>query len=67
MNSQACNERWERESGRTARTIKEWLREIGRNHNALVFPNVRGEPLSRFAIHLLLAKRPSEQVSAAQV
>jgi len=56
MNSQACNERWERESGRTARTIKEWLREIGRNHNALVFPNprratfaVRHSPLARKA------------------
>jgi len=41
---------------RTARTIKEWLREIGGNDNAQAFPNVRGEPLSRFAIHLLLRK-----------
>ena len=41
---------------RTARTIKEWMRETGRSDNALVFPNVRGESLSRFAIHLLLHK-----------
>lgn len=41
---------------RTARTIKEWLCEIVRNENALVFPNVRGGPLSRFAIHRLLRK-----------
>ena len=41
---------------RTARTIKEWMRETGRSDNALVFPNVRGESLSRFAIHLLLRK-----------
>jgi integrase/recombinase XerD len=41
---------------RTARTIKEWLQEIGRSDNALVFPNMRGEPLSRFAINLLLRK-----------
>lgn len=49
---------------RTARTIKEWLREIGRHGNALVFPNVRGEPLSRFAIHLLLRK--AVQVAACR-
>jgi integrase/recombinase XerD len=48
---------------RTARAIKEWLREIGRNDNALVFPNVRGEPLSRFAIHLLLRKAVQQAVS----
>jgi len=41
---------------KTARTIREWLREIGRSDNARAFPNVRGEPLSRFAIHLLLRK-----------
>jgi|SRR5437660_1731423 len=48
---------------RTAQTIKEWLREIGRNENALVFPNVRGEPLSRFAIHLLLRKTVQRAIS----
>jgi site-specific recombinase XerD len=48
---------------RTARTIKEWLREIGRNDNALVFPNVRGESLSRFAIHLLLRKTVQRAIS----
>jgi site-specific recombinase XerD len=48
---------------RTGRTIKEWLREIGRNDNAPVFPNVRGESLSRFAIHLLLRKAVQRAVS----
>jgi len=54
---------WQREEGalnplwpRTARILKEWLREIGPRDGAVVFPNVRGEPLSRFAIHLLLRK-----------
>jgi integrase/recombinase XerD len=48
---------------RTALAIKEWLREIGRNDNALVFPNLRGEPLSRFAIHLLLREAVQRAVS----
>ncbi len=41
---------------RTARILKEWFREIGPRDSAVAFPNVRGEPLSRFAIHLLLRK-----------
>ncbi len=41
---------------RTARILKEWFREIGTRDSAVAFPNVRGEPLSRFAIHLLLRK-----------
>jgi integrase/recombinase XerD len=41
---------------RTARILKEWFREIGPCDSAVAFPNVRGEPLSRFAIHLLLRK-----------
>lgn len=48
---------------RTARTIKECLREIGRNDSTLVFPNGRGEPLSRFATHLLLRKAVQRAVS----
>jgi len=40
----------------TRNLIKEWMRETGRSDNALVFPNIRGESLSRFAIHLLLRK-----------
>jgi integrase/recombinase XerD len=41
---------------RTARILKEWFRETGPRDSAAAFPNVRGEPLSRFAIHLLLRK-----------
>lgn len=38
----------------TAQVLKEWFREIGDIERA--FPNIRGEPLSRFAVHLLLQK-----------
>jgi integrase/recombinase XerD len=39
---------------RTARILKEWFRELRQHEQAAAFPGVRGEPLSRFAIHLLL-------------
>ena len=42
---------------RTARILKEWFREIGPRDSSVAFPNVRGEPLSRFAIHLLLRNK----------
>ncbi len=41
---------------RTARILKEWFRELGQQEQAVAFPGVRGDPLSRFAIHLLLHK-----------
>lgn len=41
---------------RTARILKEWFRELGYQEQAMAFPGIRGEPLSRFAIHLLLHK-----------
>lgn len=41
---------------RTARILKEWFRELGHQEQAVAFPGIRGEPLSRFAIHLLLHK-----------
>lgn len=41
---------------RTARILKEWFRELGHREQAVAFPGIRGEPLSRFAIHLLLHK-----------
>ena len=41
---------------RTARILKEWFRELGQQEQAVAFPSIRGEPLSRFAIHLLLHK-----------
>lgn len=47
---------------RTARILKEWFREIGLHDSAVAFPNVRGEPLSRFAIHLLLRKAVHQAV-----
>jgi integrase/recombinase XerD len=40
----------------TARILKEWFRELGHQEQAVAFPGIRGEPLSRFAIHLLLHK-----------
>lgn len=48
---------------RTARILKEWFREIGPRDGAAAFPNVRGEPLSRFAINLLLCKAVREAAS----
>lgn len=40
----------------TAQILKEWFRELGVQEQAVAFPGIRGEPLSRFAIHLLLHK-----------
>jgi integrase/recombinase XerD len=37
----------------TSRVLKEWLRE---NTSGIAFPGIRGEPLSRFAVRLLLQK-----------
>jgi len=37
----------------TARILKEWLRE---NTSNIAFPGIRGEPLSRFAVRLLLQR-----------
>jgi site-specific recombinase XerD len=37
----------------TARILRDWLRE---NTGSLAFPGIRGEPLSRFAVRLLLQK-----------
>ncbi len=37
----------------TARVLKEWLRE---NTGGIAFPGIRGEPLSRFTVRLLLQK-----------
>ncbi len=46
---------------RTARILKELFCELGQPEQAMAFPSIRGEPLTRFAIHLLFAKsgRPS--------
>ena len=41
---------------RTTRVLKEWFRELGNQEQAVAFPSIRGEPLTRFAIHLLLRK-----------
>ena len=41
---------------RTARILKEWFRELGFREQAVAFPGIRGEALSRFAIYLLLRK-----------
>src|SRR5271163_134047 len=41
---------------RTARILKEWFRELGHQQQGVAFPSIRGEPLTRFAIHLLLRK-----------
>ena len=40
---------------RTARILKEWFRELGQP-TTLRIPHIRGEKLTRFAIHLLLRK-----------
>jgi site-specific recombinase XerD len=37
----------------TARILRDWLRE---NTRSIAFPGIRGEPLSRFAVRLLLQK-----------
>ena len=41
---------------RTARVLRDWFRELGEPEQAMAFPSIRGEPLTRFAIHLLLRK-----------
>jgi site-specific recombinase XerD len=41
---------------RTARILKDLFRELGKPEQAMAFPSIRGEPLTRFAIHLLLRK-----------
>jgi len=41
---------------RTARVLRDWFRELGQPEQACAFPSIRGEPLTRFAIHLLLRK-----------
>jgi integrase len=41
---------------RTAAVLKEWFRELGQQEQAMAFPSIRGEPITRFAIHLLLRK-----------
>ena len=41
---------------RTARVLKEWFRELGKQEESVAFPSIRGEALTRFAIHLLLRK-----------
>jgi integrase/recombinase XerD len=41
---------------RTTAVLKEWFRELGQPEQAMAFPSIRGEPISRFAIHLLLRK-----------
>jgi integrase/recombinase XerD len=41
---------------RTVRILKDLFRELGQPEQAMAFPSIRGEPLTRFAIHLLLRK-----------
>jgi len=41
---------------RTARILKDLFRELGQPEQAMAFPSIRGEPLTRFAIHVLLRK-----------
>lgn len=41
---------------KTAQVLKDWFRELGQQEQAMAFPSIRGEPLTRFAIHLLLSK-----------
>jgi site-specific recombinase XerD len=41
---------------RTAKILKEWFRELQAQPTTVAFPSIRGEPLTRFAIHLLLRK-----------
>jgi len=48
---------------RTARVLKDWFRELGQTEEAMAFPGIRGEPLTRFAIHLLL-RRAVERASS---
>jgi site-specific recombinase XerD len=41
---------------RTARILHDLFRELEQPQQAMAFPGIRGEPLTRFAIHLLLRK-----------
>lgn len=41
---------------RTVAVLKEWFGELGQQEQAMAFPSIRGEPITRFAIHLLLRK-----------
>jgi integrase/recombinase XerD len=41
---------------RTAKILKEWFRELQTQPTTVAFPSIRREPLTRFAIHLLLRK-----------
>jgi integrase/recombinase XerD len=40
----------------TAKVLKEWFREASAGDGAAAFPSIRGEPLTRFAVHRLLRK-----------
>jgi integrase/recombinase XerD len=40
----------------TAQVLKGWFRETGTIDSDAAFPNIRGEPLTRFAVNLLLRK-----------
>jgi len=40
----------------TAKILREWFRETGTGEESVAFPGIRGGPLSRFAVHLLLRK-----------
>lgn len=48
---------------RTTHVLKTWFAELAHTGTALAFPTRQGEPLSRFAIHLLLRKA-AERASA---
>lgn len=39
-----------------AGVLRDWFRELGQPDQACAFPSIRGEPLTRFAIHLSLRK-----------
>ncbi len=41
---------------RTTAVLREWFRELGQPAQAMAFPSIQGEPISRFAIHLVLRK-----------
>ena len=49
---------------RTAQILKEWFRELGHQDQTAAFPSIRGEPLTRFAIHLLLRKTVEQAQSS---
>ena len=49
---------------RTARILKEWFHELGHRQQTVAFPSIRGEPLTRFAINLLLRKTVEQALSS---